>query len=107
MLPAGRHDLRLVAAPFEFESATSIQIPVGRTVTLPVEVPNGTLSVNALPWADVLVDGQPIGTTPIANLKIAVGTHEIVWRNPQFGERRQSVRVAARTPTRVGLDLTK
>jgi hypothetical protein len=107
MLPAGRHELQLVAAPFEFQTSISAQIPVGRTITVPVAVPNGTISVNASPWADVFIDGQPVGSTPIANVPVPVGTHDIVWRHPQLGERRQTVRVPARTPVRVGIDLTK
>jgi serine/threonine-protein kinase len=65
----------------------------------------GLLSVNARPWADVWVDGQPAGTTPLANLRVAVGTHEIVWKHPQLGERRQQVIVTRESPTRIGMNL--
>lgn len=107
MLPSGHHDLRLTSEPYEFDTTVSTQVAPGRTVSIPVDVPNGTVSINASPWADVFLDGRSVGSTPIGNLSVPVGTHEIIWRHPQLGERRQSVRVGARTPVRVGMDLTK
>ena len=103
MLPAGRHDLVLSNPAFEFEATLSVQVAAGKTATPTVTMPTGSLSINATPWADVLLDGQPIGTTPLANLSVPVGTHEIVFRHPQLGERRQTVTVKARTPARVGI----
>ena len=46
----------------------------------------GTLNVNAIPWAEVWVDGQPIGQTPIGNIPISVGSHRLTFRHPDFGE---------------------
>jgi len=107
MLPGGKHDLELVNSTFEFRTTTSVQIANGSTSTTTIAVPNGSLSVNALPWADVTVDGRAVGTTPLANLSVPIGMHEIVWRHPQLGERRQSVAVTAKTPVRVGVELGK
>ena len=103
MLPAGRHNLVLSNPAFEFEAALSVQVAAGKTATPTVTIPTGLLSINATPWADVLVDGQAVGTTPLANLSVPVGTHEIICRHPQLGERRQTVTVKARTPVRVGI----
>jgi eukaryotic-like serine/threonine-protein kinase len=105
MLTAGRHDLRLANATYGFETRLSVQITAGKTTTASVDVPNGMLSVNALPWANVSIDGRAVGTTPLGNLSVPVGSHEIVWRHPQLGERRQTVIVKAQGPTRVGIDL--
>jgi hypothetical protein len=82
-------------------------VPAGKTSSASIPVPNGSLSVNALPWADVAIDGSPAGTTPLGNLAIPVGTHEVVFRHPQFGERRQTVIVKAQVPTRVSVDFGK
>jgi hypothetical protein len=70
-----------------------------------VAVPNGMLSVNAVPWAEVVLDGRVIGETPIANMSVPLGPHEILLRNPKFPERRQSIVVSLSAPTRVGVDL--
>lgn len=107
MLPGGKHDLELVSSTFEFRTTTSVQIANGATATATIAVPNGSLSVNALPWAEVTIDGRSVGTTPLANLSVPIGTHEIVWRHPQLGERRQTVSVTAKTPARVGVDLSR
>jgi len=107
MLPAGRHDLELTSAAFGFRTTLSIDIQAGRTVTATVTVPNGSLSINASPWANVWLDGRALGTTPLANLEVPLGTHEIMWRHPQLGERRQTVVVIAKSPVRVGMDLSK
>jgi hypothetical protein len=72
-------------------------------VTVPV--PNGSLSVNAVPWAEVLLDGKVIGETPIANYAVPPGSHEVLLRNPKFPEQRRTVVVTLTAPLRVGVDL--
>jgi hypothetical protein len=107
MLPVGRHDLRLVSEPYEFEMSVTAPIAAGKTATVPVTMPSGTVSINAAPWAEVFVDGRDVGSTPIGNLPVSVGPHTVVWRHPQLGERQQTVRVGARTPARASADLTR
>jgi hypothetical protein len=107
MLPTGRHDLEVANPELEFRAPLRMEIEAGKTTTNSVSIPNGSLSVNALPWAEVIIDGKPAGPTPIGNLSIPIGSHEIVWRHPQLGERKRVVSVAARTPVRVGMDLNK
>jgi hypothetical protein len=105
MLPAGRHELQLVNTAFEFNRNVSVQVAAGRSTTVPVSVPDGRVSLNALPWAEVLIDGRPVGTTPLANLAVPIGHHEVVFRHPQFGERKQNLTVTATTPARIGINL--
>jgi hypothetical protein len=107
MLPAGRRELRLLNTDYGFSTIMPVQIVAGQSITAAVAVPNGSLSVNALPWANVLIDGATVGTTPLANLSVPVGPHEVVWRHPQLGERRQAVSVVAQGTTRVAVDFTK
>jgi len=106
-LPAGVHTLELTNATFEFRTTLTVAIAPGETTRLSVTLPNGSLSVNALPWAEVFVDGRPIGTTPLANVPVPVGTREILWRHPDFGDRRQLINVTARSPVRLGTDLRR
>jgi hypothetical protein len=106
-LPAGRHTVELVNAELEFRTTRSLEIRPGAATTAEVAIPNGTLSINAIPWAEVIVDGRASGTTPLANLSVPIGEHEVVWRHPEHGERRQQVVVRARTPLRVSVDFTR
>jgi len=106
-LPAGRHTLDLLNAPLEFRTNVTVDVPAGGTASAVVTVPKGKLSINALPWAEIALDGRPIGQTPLANLDVPIGAHEVTWRHPQLGERRQTVVVKAQTPARVGVDLNR
>ena len=107
MLPVGSHRIELSNPALEFSVARTVQIAAGRTANVAVPLPAGRLSVNAVPWADVTLDGAAVGTTPLGELSVPIGTHELVFRHPQLGERRQTVTVKAQTPTRIGIDLRK
>ena len=107
LMLAGRHDLRLVNLPLGFQTTRVVQITPNRVTTLAVEPPNGVLHVNAVPWAEVFMDGNKIGDTPIANFPASLGSHEIVLRNPRFPERRVIVTVTLTEAARVGVDLQK
>ena len=104
MLPAGTHNLVLANAALEFQTTLSVRVDGGKTMKRAVALPNGSLSINAAPWANVSIDGGEVGTTPLANIAVPIGTHEVVWRHPQLGERRRSIVIAARTPARIGMD---
>jgi hypothetical protein len=43
------------------------------------------LSVNASPWAEVELDGRPIGRTPQRALSLRAGRHVLVLRCPPLG----------------------
>lgn len=106
-LLAGRHDLRLANKEVGFETTRLVQVVSGRTLEVAIDLPNGALFVNAVPWAEVFVDGSKIGETPIANHALRLGPHEIVLRNPRFAEQRRTVVVSLTTPVRIGVDLRK
>jgi hypothetical protein len=101
MLPAGRHALELVNEGLEVRLGRVIAVQGGRELSLTVPVPSGRLSINAQPWAEVWVGSARLGETPLGNVSLPVGQHEVVFRHPQLGERRQTVTVRASTPTRV------
>jgi hypothetical protein len=107
MMAAGRHTLDFANASLDFKTRQTVDVPAGKTFKVAVAVPNGSLFVNALPWAEVSLDGRPIGTTPLGNISVPGGTHEVVWRHPQFGERRRTIAVTASAPLRVGMDFSK
>ena len=104
MLPAGTHNLVLANPALEFQTAMVVRIEGGKTLKQAVALPSGSLSINAVPWANVSVDGGEIGTTPLANVSLPIGNHDVVWRHPQLGERRRTIAITARTPTRIGMD---
>ena len=107
MLAAGRHDIVIANRSLGYEETRKIEVTAGKTVAIRVEPPKVSVSVNARPWAEITVDGNSAGQTPIANLLVSVGPHEMVFRHPQFGERKQTVMVTAKGPNRIAADLTK
>jgi hypothetical protein len=107
MLASGDHEIEVVNDRLAYRSAHRVTIAPGRTAVLAIELPRGTMSLNALPWAEVFVDGERIGETPIANLSRPIGPHEVVFRHPQYGERRETVLVTAAQPARLGIDLRR
>jgi hypothetical protein len=109
MMPAGHHDLEVGSTQLEFKTTLSVDITAGRVTNATITVPKVSVSINALPWANVYVDGQQLaGTTPFASVEMTLGTHEVIWRHPQLGERRQTVVVtASKTPLRLTIDLNK
>jgi len=46
-------------------------------------------------------------TTPLGNLSVPIGSHEIVWKHPTLGERSKSVAVTLQGPVRVSIDFSK
>jgi hypothetical protein len=104
-LPSGRHTLTAVNEGLGFRREISLEIKPGAADRIAIPVPNGALSVNAQPWAEVFVDGKSLGETPIGNVSLPIGTHELVLKHPQFGQRRQTVVIAVGRTARVGMDL--
>ena len=105
MMAAGRHDVELVNDTLGYSVTRSIQVPPGKVAPLSVELPMGVINLNASPWAEVWIDGRRAGDTPIGNLPIAIGAHEIVFRHPQLGEKRQAVSVTLKAPVRLSVDM--
>src|SRR5262245_8855465 len=68
MLPAGTHNFVLSNTGLEFQTTIAVRVEGGKTVNRAVPLPTGLLSINAVPWANVSVDGGEIGTTPLANV---------------------------------------
>jgi hypothetical protein len=105
MLPAGVHDIEMSNEALGFSAARRVTVTADRTTAVAVELPTGTVSINALPWAEVWLDGVRIGETPIANFSAAIGAHEVLLRHPQFGERRAKLTVSTKQTARLGVDM--
>src|SRR3712207_7730258 len=57
------------------------------------------------PYTTLFRSGVAIGQTPIGNYQVPLGSHEVTFRHPELGERRQNVVVTARTPARLSVDM--
>jgi hypothetical protein len=107
MVSAGRHDLEIVNDTLGYRSVRTVQVPPGKVAPIRIDWPKGTLAVNAVPWAEVWIDGERVGDTPIGNVSLPIGPHELVFRHPEFGELRHAATVTANAPARVSVDMRK
>ncbi len=107
MLAAGTHEIEIANEPLGFRTTRTIQVSPGRVSPVAVVLPKGVVSLNAVPWATVSIDGEVVGETPIGNLSVALGPHEVVFTNPEFGEQRRTIDVTLKTPVRTSIDFSK
>jgi hypothetical protein len=105
MMAAGRHDLELVNEALAYRATRTVQVPPGKVASLALELPNGTVNLNAMPWAEVWIDGHRVGETPIGNLNVPIGPHEVVFKHPQLGEKRHAISVTLSSPVRLSVDM--
>jgi hypothetical protein len=107
MLTAGDHDIEFANDALGFSVHRTVHVTSGKTTPTKVDLPNGALSINAQPWAEVWIDGERVGETPIGNLSRRIGTHEVVFKHPDLGERHETVVISVGKPARIGVDLRK
>ena len=105
MLAAGRHEIEFVNETLGYSATRTVQVPPGKTMPISIELPMGVINLNASPWAEVWIDGRRAGDTPLGNYPIAIGPHEVVFRHPQLGEKRQAVSVTLKAPVRLSVDM--
>jgi hypothetical protein len=105
MMASGRHDVEFVNTALNYRAPRTLQVAAGKVLAVPVSLPDGVVNLNASPWAEVWIDGKRVGETPIGNLAVPIGPHEVVFRHPQFGEKRHAVSVALGAPVRVSVDM--
>ena len=105
MLAAGKHELEFVNANLGLRVARTVQVAPGKVTPLTLELPRGVVHLNATPWAEVWIDGERAGETPLGNVSLPIGPHEVVFRHPQLGEKRHAIAVTAGAPVRVSVDM--
>jgi serine/threonine-protein kinase len=107
MLSVGRHELELSNPTVGYRASRVVQVTPGKVSPIAIQLPMGTLALNATPWAEVWVDGAKVGETPIGSVPVSIGTHDVLFRHPELGEQRHAVTVTLAGPARVSADLRK
>lgn len=68
---------------------------------------SGLLTLDTVPWSQVSLNGESLGTTPILRHRLPAGPHTLLLVNPERGLRqryRVTIRPGETTRRRVGLD---
>jgi hypothetical protein len=107
MVSVGRHELEVVNETLGYRTTQVVQVGPGQLANVRPDWPKGSLALNALPWADVFIDGKLIGETPIGSIAVPIGPHEILFRHPDLGEHRVNTLVTFGAPARLSVDLRK
>lgn len=107
MMSVGDHNLQLVNETLGYRVSRTIQVGPGRVTSMRLDPPKGTLALNAAPWAEVWVDGDRVGDTPVGNISLAIGNHDVLFRHPDLGEQRHTVTVTLNGPARLSVDMRK
>ena len=107
LIAAGAHDVVLASERAGVRTTTRVTVVPGQTVTVPVALPDGTLSVTSEPQGEVLVDGRSLGTTPLDRVALAAGVRRVVVRTANFGERSYEVVVRDGRLTELSVDLRR
>jgi hypothetical protein len=107
MVATGRHELDIVNEALGFRATRVVTVAPGQVAAIKVEWPNGAMAINAQPWAEVWIDGERVGETPIGNVAVPIGPHEVLFRHPELGEHIVRTTVTLTSPTRLSVDLRK
>ena len=99
----GRHRITLVNGRYNYRDTVELSVRAGEITNYTIEPSMGVLIVNTSPGAEVFVDGERIGSAPLAPIPAAVGPRDVVVRHVKFGERRQSVDVTAGRPVELSV----
>jgi hypothetical protein len=105
MIAAGRHELDFVNDNLGYKSTRVVIVAPGKVAAVALDLPMGVVNLNAAPWAEVWIDGKRVGETPIGNLAVSIGPHEVVFKHPQFGEKHHPISVTLGTPVRLSVDM--
>jgi len=101
LIKPGEHTLELVGEPIGFRETRKVEVKPGEVAALTIQLPTAMLEVVAPADAEILIDGQLVGTAPLAPVAVAAGTREVTMRHPTLGEQRQMTTITYRTPNRV------
>jgi len=97
----GRHNLEFANKDLGVKLRQVIDVALGQIMTVPLELPTGIANVYADETAEVFVDGEKAGETPLSGLRLPLGPHEVVLRHPKYGELRYSLRITLASPARL------
>ena len=103
-LPAGTHDVQ-VDFPGRGLWTSTVGVPAGERITVQAEPPSGgqgeaTLALDVKPdGTRVIIDGEPVGETPLSPIPVTPGSRRIVLKAPNHAPFVHRLEVAAGTRT--------
>jgi hypothetical protein len=115
-LPAGTHHLTVEKKGYQLREL-AVQLGAAEQRTLDVELrrvtrtqaraarPTGLLTVKTVPWAKVFDGSRLLGTTPMAQVPLAEGTHVLKFVNPDLPPVTRTITVRAGEEAKISIEL--
>ena len=105
-LDPGTHRITLVNDHVVGVIRDDVVLEAGNSVTKRYRFSDtGYLSLVVTPWADVSVDGRPIGQTPLGRVAVPAGSHVVRFSHPDLGATERDVDVVSGQTTLVKVEL--
>jgi len=67
----------------------------------------GYVKLVVTPWAEIAVDGQSVGTTPLKPLRLLPGPHMLLLSHPDYWSHQRKVIVKSGETLQLEVDLTQ
>ena len=80
-----------------------MHIKPGQIATYTATPATGRLIVNTAAGAEVFIEGESVGTAPLGELELPVGTRTILVRHPELGEKRVTMEIKRDEKTEITL----
>jgi hypothetical protein len=106
LLAPGPHDIRVENRTLGVNDVRHVEIRPGETTVLTLDTPHSKLTVTSSEPATVSIDGQPAGSTPLADFLVPVGTRELAVTSAAGVVRRQTLTVTMQSQL-VDVDFSK
>jgi hypothetical protein len=107
MLAPGRHQLELTNRQLGYHESRGIEVTPGETTTINIKAAEGIVRINAPDGAEVWIDGDRVGQTPLGDLRVPVGARDIVVRHPDLGEQHTVANVTIGARAEVTIDFRR
>ena len=86
--PLGNHTLKLVNGDLGINKQIPMEFTAGKAKKLTFKLSKGKVRFVVTPWADVTVDGNRLGTTPLPETELYEGTHWVELNNDKLGKQK-------------------
>jgi hypothetical protein len=92
--------------PVSTDAAAPVaQLPASAEGASPIaKLATGFLQLAVRPYADVIVDGNPAGTTPLKALTLAAGQHSVRLVNPEYQPFKRTITIRPDETTKLEVD---
>jgi hypothetical protein len=107
MVPAGRHHFVFVNQSVAARLRQFVDVPPGQVVKVVLDLPPGMLNLTSEQPAQVLLDGELLGDTPLVSVQAKLGPHEVIFRSSRYGDVSYSINVTLAAPVRLNCTFAK